>query len=222
MPLYLTEADVAATFTMTDALRVLDAATRNIADGSATNAPPQRVSAGGAILQVLPAALDGRTGHTSYTVGSRGATFWVTLYAPRRRDAGPDPGQHPGSDSNRRRLGSGDAAPGPRGCPFTGTIGTGFQARTQIEAICLARPIEQVRVWGRDPERLHSSCAECSARLDRRVEAAGSARDAIAEGDVVATSPVSRRTRGSRTKSPASLLPCQAFRKDHLKNGRVR
>jgi alanine dehydrogenase len=81
-----------------------------------------------------------------------------------------------------------------------GTIGTGFQARTQIKAICLARPIEQVRVWGRDPERLHSSCAECSAR----VEAAGSARDAIAEGDVVATirarqhrfSPVSGSGRG--------------------------
>jgi alanine dehydrogenase len=218
MPLYLT----AATFTIPDALRVLDAATRNIADGSAMNAPPQRVSAGGAILQVLPAALDGRTGHTSYTVDSRGATFWVTLYAPDGAmlaliQANTLGQIRTGAASGlaTRHLARADAR-------SLGTIGTGFQARTQIEAICLARPIEQVRVWGRDPERLHSSCAECSARLDRRVEAAGSARDAIAEGDVVATSPVSRRTRGSRTKSPASLLPCQAFRKDHLKNGRVR
>jgi alanine dehydrogenase len=187
VPLYLTEADVVATFSMTNALRVLDAAARKIAGGSAQNAPRQRVSAGGAVLQVLPAALDGRTGHKSYTVGSRGATFWVTLYAP-------DGAMLALIEANRlgqirtgaasglatRYLAAADAR-------ALGTIGTGFQARTQIEAICLVRPIERVRVWGRDPARLSAFCNDLAARLGRSIEAASSARDAVAGADVIVT-----------------------------------
>jgi alanine dehydrogenase len=187
MPLYLTEADVVATFSMTDALRVLDAAARKIADGSAMNAPRQRVSAGGAMLQVLPAALDGRTGHKSYTVGSRGATFWVTLYAPDGAmlaliEANTLGQIRTGAASGlaTRYLARADAR-------TLGTIGTGFQARTQIEAICLVRSIERVRVWGRDPARLRTFCRVLSERLGRPIEAASDAREAVAGADVVAT-----------------------------------
>jgi alanine dehydrogenase len=187
MPLYLTEADVAATFSMTDALRVLDAAARKIADGSAMNAPRQRVGAGGAMLQVLPAALDGRSGHKCYTVAKRGATFWVTLYGPDGAmlaliEANTLGQIRTGAASGlaTRYMARGDAR-------SLGMIGTGFQARTQIEAICAVRPIEHVRVWGRNPERLRAFCAELSGRLDRGFQAVGSARAAVAGADVVGT-----------------------------------
>ncbi len=42
-------------------------------------------------------------------------------------------------------------------------IGTGWQARSQLEAVCTARPIERVRAYGRDRERLRAFCAEMSA-----------------------------------------------------------
>jgi ornithine cyclodeaminase/alanine dehydrogenase-like protein (mu-crystallin family) len=187
MPLYLTEEDVRATFSMADAFGVLDAAARKIADGSAMNAPRQRVSAGAAILQVLPAALDGRVGHKCYTIGPRGATFWVTLY-------GADGAMLAIIEANtlgqiRTGAASGIATrhmarPKARSL---GTIGTGFQARTQIEAVCLARPIERIRVWGRNQARLAAFCAELRARLDRPVEPATDARDAIRDADVVVT-----------------------------------
>jgi alanine dehydrogenase len=187
MPLYLTEADVAATFSMTDALRVLDAAARKVSAGDAMNAPRQRVSAGGAILQVLPAALDGRSGHKSYTVGSRGPRFWVTLYAPDGAmlaliEANTLGQIRTGAASGlaTRYLARADAR-------TLGTIGTGFQASTQIEAICLVRPIERVRVWGRNPARLQAFCREVGERLDRPVEAASEAREAVDGADVIAT-----------------------------------
>jgi ornithine cyclodeaminase/alanine dehydrogenase len=187
MPLYLTEADVAATLTVSDALGLLDAAARKIADGSAMNAPRQRVSAGGAMLQVLPAALDGRTAHKSYTVGSRGARFWVTLYAPDGAmlaliEANTLGQIRTGAASGlaTRHMARADAR-------SLGAIGTGYQARTQIEAICLVRPIDRVRVWGRDPARLRSFCSEVGARLARPIEAAANARDAVEGADVVAT-----------------------------------
>jgi alanine dehydrogenase len=187
MPLYLTEADVAAIFTMSDALRVLDAAARKLADGSAMNAPRQRVSAGGAVLQVLPAALDGRTGHKSYTVGTRGAKFWVTLYAPDGAMLALIEANTLGQLRTGAASGLATRYMAREDARTLGTIGTGFQARTQIEAICLVRPIERVRVWGRDPARLNAFCTEVGTRLERPVEAASSARAAVSGADVVAT-----------------------------------
>lgn len=187
MPLYLTEADVAATFTLTDALRVLDAAARKIAAGSAMNAPRQRVSAGGAVLQVLPAALDGRTGHKAYTVGPRGARFWVTLYAPDGAMLALIEANTLGQIRTGAASGLATRVMARADAASLGTIGTGFQARTQIEAICLTRPIERVRVWGRNPERLESFCRDLGERLGRPIEPAANAREAIDGADVVAT-----------------------------------
>jgi ornithine cyclodeaminase/alanine dehydrogenase-like protein (mu-crystallin family) len=187
MPLSLTESDVAATFSMSDALRVLDAAARKIADGSAMNAPRQRVSAGGAMLQVLPAALDGRVGHKTYTIGPRGATFWVTLYAPDGALLAIIEANTLGQIRTGAASGLASRYMARADARSLGMIGTGFQARTQIEAICLARPIEQIRVWGRNPQRLSAFCAELSARLERPVDAAAGARAAVADADIVAT-----------------------------------
>jgi len=49
MPLYLAEREVAVTLSMTDALRLLDAAARKITYGSAISAPRERVNAGTAV-----------------------------------------------------------------------------------------------------------------------------------------------------------------------------
>ena len=187
MPLFLTEADVAATFSMADALRVLDAAARKIADGSAMNAPRQRVNSGAAVLQVLPAALDGRTGLKTYTVGSRGATFRVTLYAPDGALLALIEANTLGQLRTGGATGLATRYLARADAHRLGVIGTGFQARTQIEAICLARGIERVRVWGRDPGRLQAFCRAVSERVGRPVEAATSARDAVESADVVVT-----------------------------------
>ena len=187
MPLYLTEADVAATLTMPDALRLLDDAARKIASGVAMTAPRQRVSAGAAMLQVMPAALDGRVAHKSYTIGERGATFWVTLYGASGEMLAIIEANRLGQTRTGAASGLATqylARPDSR---TLGVIGTGYQAHTQVEAICLTRPIERVRVWGRDARRLHEFCREVSALVGRPVEPASSADAAVDAADVVAT-----------------------------------
>ena len=44
-----------------------------------------------------------------------------------------------------------------------GVIGSGFQARTQLEAIRAVRPIKTVRVWSRSEEKRRKFAEECSA-----------------------------------------------------------
>lgn len=60
-------------------------------------------------------------------------------------------------------------------------IGSGFQARTQVEAIRAVRPIRQVRVWSRNPDRVRAFAEE----LD--VHPAATAEEAVRGAQIVAT-----------------------------------
>jgi ornithine cyclodeaminase/alanine dehydrogenase-like protein (mu-crystallin family) len=60
-------------------------------------------------------------------------------------------------------------------------IGSGFQARTQLDAIRAVRPIQTVRVWSRSEEKRLKFAEE------RSVTAASSAEDAVRGADIVVT-----------------------------------
>ncbi|MFD0672797.1 ornithine cyclodeaminase family protein [Cohnella sp. GCM10027633] len=67
-------------------------------------------------------------------------------------------------------------------------IGTGEQARSHLEALLLVRPIELVRAWS--PNRAHAVrfASEMAAKYaDIRIEVADTAREAVAEADIVCT-----------------------------------
>lgn len=71
-------------------------------------------------------------------------------------------------------------------------IGTGLQARLQMQALALVRPIETVTVWGRDPEKA-AACAEdieWSTSLKTRV--ADSIEEALADAQIAVTTTPSR------------------------------
>lgn len=66
-------------------------------------------------------------------------------------------------------------------------IGTGGQAKTQLEAIAAVRKLERVRVYGRDAERRESFAREMSARLGIPVEATSSSARATERAAIVCT-----------------------------------
>jgi ornithine cyclodeaminase/alanine dehydrogenase-like protein (mu-crystallin family) len=72
-----------------------------------------------------------------------------------------------------------------------GIIGTGLQARTQLEAIAQVRKIESVRAFGRDRARREQFAAEMAERLKVSVSAADSAEAAVRDVDIVITSTTS-------------------------------
>jgi alanine dehydrogenase len=72
-------------------------------------------------------------------------------------------------------------------------LGTGGQAKTQLEAISLARKLDSVRVFGREPQRRESFCAEMSARLRIPVQPAASAGEAVRGADIVNTATTSTK-----------------------------
>ncbi|MEU9096474.1 ornithine cyclodeaminase family protein [Streptomyces sp. NPDC048361] len=78
-------------------------------------------------------------------------------------------------------------------------LGTGVQARSHARAICRVRPIEQIRVAGRDPAKAAALAAELSAVLEGDVRAVPSYAEALDGADIAAAAthavePVIRRS----------------------------
>jgi alanine dehydrogenase len=66
-------------------------------------------------------------------------------------------------------------------------IGTGGQARTQLEAVAGVRKLELARAYGRDVSRREKFCSEMAERLRIPVYAADSAARALEGADIVCT-----------------------------------
>jgi alanine dehydrogenase len=188
-PLYLTEDDVVATLTVGDALRLLDDAARARAEGAAENKPRQRVRAKQSVLQVLPAAYGERLGHKSYLVAPkpRGARFLYLLFAASGELLALFEADALGQIRTGAASGLATRVMAREDARTLAVIGTGWQARTQLEAVCAVRPIERVRVYGRDAERRRAFSAEMAARIGIPVQPAESAREAVEDADVVCT-----------------------------------
>lgn len=70
-------------------------------------------------------------------------------------------------------------------------FGAGAQGRTQLEAVCAVRSIEQVWVFDVNPDHVRAYAEEMNARLSIPVDVAGSPSEALEQADVVCTATTS-------------------------------
>ena len=68
-----------------------------------------------------------------------------------------------------------------------GILGTGIQARTQLEAVAAVRKLEEIRACSRSPERCDAFCREMSLRLGVTVTPAANLEEAVRDMDIVIT-----------------------------------
>ena len=71
--------------------------------------------------------------------------------------------------------------------------GAGVQARLQLQALLLVRPISQARIWARDPAKACSAAAELSRSLGIAVSAVSDPRQAAAGADIIVTATPSEK-----------------------------
>jgi len=197
MPLLLRETDVRALLTMDLALEAVEQSFRRLADGSGVVQPRRRLNVPGKSYLHYMAAADSAAGYMGmkiYTTSRQGLRFLVPLFDAQTGDSlalieADYLGQvRTGAASGvaTRYLAREDAA-------RVGIIGTGSQARTQLEAIAAARKIKEIRAYGRDPARREKFAEEMTARLRVRVVPADSAEQAICEAQIAVTATTSTR-----------------------------
>ncbi|MBU0602345.1 MAG: ornithine cyclodeaminase family protein [Gammaproteobacteria bacterium] len=190
MALYLTEDEVGQVLTMADALSAVEQAHRWHAVGDATDTPRARSRTPSSALHILHGAVMplGIMGYKSYTTSREAARFWLHLF-----DAGSG---RPLAVLEANLLGMmrTGAAGGlaarmlsRESSRVAGVFGAGWQARSQIEALCAVRDLDEIQVFSRRRDRLEAFCAEQTARLGRVVRAADSAEAMVKASDVVVT-----------------------------------
>lgn len=190
MVLYLTEADVRQLLTMDLTLEAVEAAHRAHGTGRAVDIPRQRTRVPTASLHILQGALldEGVMGYKAYTVSKEGARFLVHLFDSANGhllaviEADYLGMMRTGATGGlaAKLLAREDAA-------TVGIFGSGWQAQSQIEALCKVRSIRTVKVYSRDPERRRVAAADFSRRFDIEAIAAESPEQTARDSDIVVT-----------------------------------
>lgn len=190
MALFLTEADVRQLLTMDLALEAVESAHRAHAQGRAIDVPRSRTRVPTASLHILQGALpdEGVMGYKAYTASKEGARFLIHLYdsvsgrllAVVEADTLGMMRTGAAGGVAAKYLARPEAA-------TVGMIGAGWQAQSQIEALCKVRPIRQLKLYSRDPERRRVAAADFSRRFDMEAIPVESAEDAVREADIVVT-----------------------------------
>jgi ornithine cyclodeaminase/alanine dehydrogenase len=192
--LYLTEQDVTQLFSMDDALAAVEAVFKSYAAGAASNESRRRVRVGGSALNVMCGAVSdfaeykGLLGLKSYTVTRNGYRFYVSLFDAESgallafMEADKLGQMRTGAASGvaTKYLARADAG-------SVGIYGSGWQARTQLAAVCAVRPIASVRVYSRSAERREQFCATMRAELQIDDIAPVAHAEAAAEAEVICT-----------------------------------
>ena len=191
MALFLTEKDVNEVLTMDLALEAVEEGLRLQAEGKAANSPRSRLRLPNGVFNFMSAVAPGLgvMGQKTYAVvqGSP-VRFYVQLYST---ETGELLAVMEASDLGQVRTGaaSGIATKymARRDAATVGIIGAGYQARTQLEAVCRVRDIQSAKVFSRTPERREKFAARAGAKLGVAVSAVDSAEECVRDADIVIT-----------------------------------
>lgn len=192
MTLYLTESEVNEVLTMELALETVEQAFRLLSDGSATNPPRSRIRLpAGGLFNFMCAAAPGAgvMGLKAYGV-TRGnpVKFYVQLFSA---ETGELLALLEASDLGQVRTGAASGVAtkymAREDAATVGIIGSGYQARTQLEAVCKVRPITGARVYSRNSERRERFATRMSERLGIDISPVESGEECVADADVVIT-----------------------------------
>lgn len=188
--LYLTEKEVQELLPMKDCIGLMQTAFERLASGEAINHPRRRlILPTGSLLHYM-AASDGQCyGTKVYATNPKfGANFLFLLY--RAVDAQPlaiIEANYLGQIRTGAVSGLATRFMAREEASKLAIIGSGFQARAQLEAMINVRRISRVRVWSRDPGKREAFASDAVTRFGVPVEAVATAEEAVRGAEIVVT-----------------------------------
>jgi alanine dehydrogenase len=193
--LYLNEDQVRELLPMRDCIGLMQTAFERLATGEAINQPRRRLT--------LPTR---STLH--YMAGSDGKYFGIKVYS-----TNPQYGAHfrfllyRAADGELLAIFEANALGQIRTGAVSGLatrllarrdskiaaiIGSGFQARTQVESLATAIPGLRFRVWSRSEEKRAAFARECGERFGVEIEASATGEEATRGADILTTATSSK------------------------------
>ena len=191
MTLHINEAEVRAVLTMPQALEAVEEISRKQSTGEVVVHPRRRFELPGGGFFHYMAAADYSTGYVAmkqYTYVRGKLRFLVPLYEMATGDL---LAQIEADYMGQLRTGAASGVAtkylARKDSRVAAIIGTGGQAKTQLEAVAAARKLESARAYGRDAAKREKFCAEMSGRIGIPVDPCSSAAEAVRGADIVST-----------------------------------
>ena len=191
MTLHISESEVRAVLTMPLAVQAVEEISRKQATGEVVVHPRRRFELPGGGFFHYMAAADYTLGFIAmkqYTYVRGKLRFLVPLYEMASGDLlALIEADYMGQQRTGAASGVASNYLARKNSRIAAIIGTGGQARTQLEAVAAVRKLESARAYGRDASRREKFCSEMSAKLGIPVQSCGSASEAVRGADIVST-----------------------------------
>jgi alanine dehydrogenase len=191
MTLHISEAEVRSVLTMPQALEAVGEISRKQATGEVVAHPRRRFELPNGGFFHYMAAADFSLGFVAmkqYTYVRGKLQFLVPLYEMATGDlVAQIEADYMGQVRTGAASGVATKYLARKDSCVAAIIGTGGQAKTQLEAIALVRKLESAYVYGRDSAKREKFCAEMSTRLGIPVLPCASAAEAVRGADIIST-----------------------------------
>jgi alanine dehydrogenase len=194
MTLHIKESEVRQILTMAMAIEAVETVSRKQAEGQVVVHARRRFELPAGYFHYM-AAFDKRAGFLAmkqYSYVNRKLRFLVPLYST---TTGELLAMIEADFLGQQRTGAASGVAtkylARTSAKVAGIIGSGGQAKTQLEAIAGVRKLQRAFVYGRDRKRRDEFAEVMSQRLRFPVQAADSAAECVAQADIVSTATTS-------------------------------
>jgi ornithine cyclodeaminase/alanine dehydrogenase-like protein (mu-crystallin family) len=190
MALLLREKDVTELLNIEMAIAAVEQALREQAEGQATNRPRYRVAMPESQLHVMAAGASrlGVYGFKAYTASRKGARFLVMLYDAATGDLlAMIEADRLGQMRTGAASGVATKLMARKQADTVGIFGTGWQAESQLMAICAVRQIKSIKAYSRSAERRQSFARRMTSLLRCDVTPATTPEEAARGSSIIVT-----------------------------------
>jgi ornithine cyclodeaminase/alanine dehydrogenase-like protein (mu-crystallin family) len=191
MTLHIREGEVRSVLTMALAIEAVEEISRKQATGEVVVHPRRRFELPGGGYFHYMAAADYSAGFVAmkqYTYVRGKLRFLVPLYEMATGDLlALIEAEYLGQMRTGAATGVATNYLARKDARVAAMIGTGGQARTQLEAVAAVRKLESARAYGRDAAKREKFCKEMSEKLGILVHASASPGEAVRGADIVCT-----------------------------------
>jgi alanine dehydrogenase len=183
MAIFLRDKEVVRLLPMKEAIHVVEQAFQEQGNGTGISLPRERAQANGIGLTMMVSVLGSRGVSGFKAMGAGGAVVMLYGGEPRQLLAVIE-ARSLGQIRTGAASGVATKHMAREDASSVGVIGTGFQARSQLAAVCAVRPISLVKAYSRTTERRMEFCRSMSELLGVKVVSASSAQEAVVGSDI--------------------------------------
>jgi alanine dehydrogenase len=187
MALFISNDEVQELVTMPEALKAVDEAFQHFGRGTAVNHPRRRLATPKGGMQIMP-AMDSETGiggHKTYF--GRGGGLCLIFEIETANVLALIQVSRLGQLRTGAASGVATQYMARKESHTLGIIGAGFQAETQIEAVCAVRPIDHISVYSRTPDRRNEFAKRIAQITGVETVSVDTAREAAGGADIICT-----------------------------------